>query len=194
MDIHFMKQISEKPSPDQVMRFFTRELFIRFNSPDDEVADRAYEEWEVALYQYQEHLTKIRAEMPPQLRKITELCFHDAEVLALREEEFLPLPLRRWPCSFATVINLNQDRTIWSLIYLQYEQIRNYPGTSDWPFSKSRKRWLYDEFDQHNSKEIFLHRILFGDGSILEIPFISVMASNFSLNELSGNNYVEKVA
>jgi len=31
------------------MRFFTPELFIRFNSPDDMEADRADADWEAAI-------------------------------------------------------------------------------------------------------------------------------------------------
>src|SRR5439155_1551888 len=54
-----MKHPTDRPT-EQVMRFFTPELYVQFNSPDDEVADRANEAWETALQSYQNHLTALR--------------------------------------------------------------------------------------------------------------------------------------
>src|SRR5271165_3957990 len=52
---HSMKPQTEKRS-EPVMKFFTPELFIKFNSPDDVVADRADEDWEAAIREYRSHL------------------------------------------------------------------------------------------------------------------------------------------
>ena len=40
-----LKPITEK-LPENTMRFFTPDLYVRFNSTDDAVADRANEEWD----------------------------------------------------------------------------------------------------------------------------------------------------
>ena len=42
------------------MKFFTPELYQRFNSPDDGVADHADQEWEQALQDYERHLQGLR--------------------------------------------------------------------------------------------------------------------------------------
>jgi len=36
------------------MRFFTPELYVKFNSPDDVEANRADEDWEAAIREYDE--------------------------------------------------------------------------------------------------------------------------------------------
>ena len=69
-----MRLQTEKPS-EQVMKFFTPELFIRFNSTDDEKADRADEDWEAAIGAYRHHLDCLREQMPSQVNKLAaSLC------------------------------------------------------------------------------------------------------------------------
>ena len=43
-----MKPRTGKPT-DPIMKFFTPELYLRFNSPDDQVADRADVDGEAAI-------------------------------------------------------------------------------------------------------------------------------------------------
>lgn len=169
------------------MRFFTPERYIQFNSPDDEVADRANEAWEKALDEYRRHLGTIQEKMPSQVRKVAELCLHDAELLGF-EQETQPLfsfPEPFWPgplWSTMAILSLKQDQTIRSLIYLLWDRVREYPAKEDWPFSKARKHWLYDELDvAPDQRGAFLHRILFSDGSVVELPFVSAIVSSVSL-------------
>ena len=69
------------------MRFFTRELYLRFNSPDDANADRADAEWEEAVSAYHTHLSRFSETMNDRVRKFAEeLCLHDTELLALQED------------------------------------------------------------------------------------------------------------
>jgi hypothetical protein len=185
--IRSMKRQTEKPA-EQVMRFFTPELYCQFNSADDEVADRANEAWERAVQEYQRHLQGIRHRMPSQVKKLADLCLHDAEMLGLEPEVQSPeSPTQEpcWPspvCSPVTIISLKQDETIHSLIYIIWDRVREHPPVKSWPFSKLRRHWLYDEIDVASDHlGMFLHRILFSDGSILEIPFISVIISSVSL-------------
>src|SRR5437867_2658966 len=102
-----MKSPTEKPS-EQVMRFFTPELYLKFNSSNEEEADQADEAWEAAIRAYQLHLDSVRDRMPSPVVRLTELCLHDAEVLACDEkaEPLFPLlePLRTGPTWAAVAI------------------------------------------------------------------------------------------
>lgn len=179
-DTHSMKHPIEKPA-DQIMRFFTPELYLQFNSSDESVANRADEEWERAVNEYKLHLETLRDGMPSQVRKISELCLHDAEVLGMDFQSFSPLPQALWPVPFwsaLAILSLKQDNTVQSLIYTLWDRVREYPGPKDWPFAKSPKLWLYDEIDPaKDGRGMFLHRALFSDGSIVEVPFVSAIVS-----------------
>jgi len=168
------------------MRFFTPELYAQFNSPDDRVADRASAAWEEALRAYREHLEAIRPAMPSQVRKLAQLCLHDAEVLGFEQglQSLFPVPEAFGPGPFwsaLAIVFLWQDDTICSLVYLLWDPIRESAAREDWPFSKLRKHWLYDEVDVAADHRKFLHRILFSDGSVVEIPFVSVITSSVPL-------------
>ncbi len=176
-----------------IMRFFSPELYIRFNSSDDEVADLANEEWEKALQEYKHHLVSIRDQMPSQVRKVAELCLHDAEVLGFQKEiqSAYGLPEPFWPGSIWSVLALvflKQDGDIRSLFYFLWDPVREYPAREDWQFSKSRKHWLYDEVEVGSAHRGFLHRILFSDGTIVEIPFVSAITSVVTLPEADNGN------
>ena len=181
-----MKRPIEKPS-EPIMRFFSPEFYMQFNSHDDDVADRANAAWEKSLKRYKRHLADIRDRMPSQVRKLSELCLHDAEVLGFEQESqsFCPVsqgvssaPL--W--SALAIVTLRQDATIRSLFYMLWDRVRQYPPNNEWPFSKTRKHWLYDEVDvAADQRGLFLHRILFSDGSVVEIPFVSVVPSSITL-------------
>jgi hypothetical protein len=60
------------------------------------------------------------------------------------------------------------------------------PATEDWPFSKKREHWLYDEVQWHGGdRGRFTHLILLSTGVVLTIPFATVLISRFSLAPLS---------
>lgn len=194
-----MKQPTEKPA-EQVMRFFTRELYRQFNAPDDEEADRANAMWETAIEKYRQHLDDIRDRMPSQVRKLTDICLHDAEVLALNQESqaLIPPPEPSWPVPFwsaIAILSLRHEGKVWSLIYLLWDRVREHPAPGDWPFSKTAKHWLYDEVDlAADRRGMFLHRILFSDGGVLEVPFYSVICSNFALPAMEGDRVSRQIA
>lgn len=162
-----MKQPTEKPSK-QIMRFFTPELYMQFNSPDDSVADEAQQTWDEATERYKRHIDAIREKLPAHVRKLTEICLHDAEVLGFEE---LREPV--WPEPFGmAALSLKQESCIWSLFYFLRDRIQKNPPIDEWLFSKSREHWLYDEVDvSGDHDDVFLHRILFSDGTAMEIPF-----------------------
>ncbi len=162
------------------MRFFTPDLFIAFNSSDEEEADRANEEWEEALQAYRKHLDDLRDQMPSQVKNLTTLCLHDAEILAAEQPivPCIPLsPIEPFPFwARFSILSVRQGNDISSLIYVLWDQVCTHQPSESWPFSKLRKHWLYDEVDvSPTHRGTFLHRILLSDGSIMEIPFLSAL-------------------
>jgi len=95
------------------MKFFTPQLYLQFNSPDDQEANRADQAWEAAIQAYHRHLETIRERMPSQVAKLAGLDLHDAEILSRVEEVQAGGPLGDadfpWPMPIA----------VWSAVALQ---------------------------------------------------------------------------
>jgi hypothetical protein len=174
------------------MRYFTRQLYLEFNSPDDGVADRADEAWEAALREYGKHLDAIRDRMPSNVAKLAALNLHDAEVLSRVEEvqpgapvfpvDFPhPLPVAVW--SAVAILSVRVGDDVLSLIYCLWDHLREHPAPEDWPFSKLREHWLYDEVDLASQRRgPFIHRILLSSGVELEVPFTTVVIHRFAVH------------
>ncbi len=182
------------------MKFFTPELYVRFNSANEDEADRANDEWESALAEYREHLSRIRDSMPSTVRKLTELCLHDAEFLGL-EQNVDPLllptneiaPHASWTAT--AIIDVNQKGKIVSLIYLLWDRVREHASMQRWPFSKECPHWLYDEVDVAPSPQrMFLHRILMSNGRVLEIPFVSALVHKLLVPRLGEKKRIRRSA
>jgi hypothetical protein len=192
-----MKPQAEKPF-EKVMRFFTPELFIEFNSSDDEVADRADKAWEAAIQEYHRHLAGLRDQIPTQVRKLSELCLHDAELLAFDQpsEPFFPLPFEPLPFwSGFAILSVKLDDKIVSLIYVLWDHIRKFQPKEPWPFSKQRPHWLYDEIDVAPVPGgRFLHRVLFSDGMVWEIPFVSALIHRLTLQATDASDASRQIA
>lgn len=120
------------------MRYFTPELYRRFNSADETEADDADAQWEQALQAYRKHLDEIQNRLPENACRLTALCLHDAEFLDIEKSVDPHL----------AVISVHQNGTILSLIYVLWDQLREHSPSPDWPFSKERVHWLYDEIDR----------------------------------------------
>jgi hypothetical protein len=161
------------------MRFFTPDLYLRFNSADDATADAADAEWEVAVAAYRTHLAALGGRMPSPIRKLAELNLHDADVLGWEEvvEPFGP----RVGWSALAVLTVRQADVQSSVIYLLRDHVRECPPPPGWPFSADRTHWLFDEFDDTGRRGAFVHRILLSDGRVLEVPFISGTVSTLAL-------------
>lgn len=176
-----------------VMRFFTPELYMAFNSTSDEEADRADDAWEAAIKAYRRHLVALGDRMPSQVRKLAEMCLHDAEVLACDQEvgssNSLPVKKNSWTPSRldVAILSLRNDGRILSLVYSLWDRIREKSRQKKWTFSKQRKHWLYDEIDlAPDNGGKFLHRVLFSDGTVIEIPFLSVVMHSFPMPDGNG--------
>lgn len=190
------KPRTEKPF-EPVMRFFTPELYIRYNSSNDEEADRADEAWEAAMKEYHHHLNRLRDRMPSQVRELSDLCLHDAELLACDQpvEPFFPLPSEPFPfwAGFA-ILSVKQGDSIVSLFYVLWDRIRTDQPEEPWPFSTRRPHWLYDEVDvAPGPRGLFLHRILFSDGIAREIPFVTALIHSLTLPATGGSDTTRQI-
>jgi hypothetical protein len=190
------------------MRFFTPELYVRFNSPDETAADEAYLEWERAGERYAQELDAIRDRLPSQVRRLTEMNLHDALVLSRGEEiqagappiltermehlfaEFpFPVPFVMPVWTAIGVVTVKGEGALRSLIYCLRDriQVRTY---RDWPFSKAGEHWLYDELEFVPFRRGpllsggYIHRILLSSGLELEIPFTTLFIHEFSLAKI----------
>ena len=178
-----MKPAIEMPS-ESVMTFFAPELFLRFNSADDDVADRADEDWEEASAAYERRLGELRDQMPPHVRKLADLNLHDAELISLDQpvEPFFSTVESAPAWTAFGILPLKQGDEIVSLIYALWDSVREYEAKEDWPFSKFRPHWLYEEVEVAPNKPWhFFHRILLSDGRVIEIPFVSALIHRLPL-------------
>jgi len=174
------------------MLFFTPELYRRYNSQDDEIALAADAEWEAAISRYHQHLAALQEKMPSPVIELSKLCLHDGEILQ-RQEQQHPLGIwcsedwpgpRLWPFWYglATLAIRLEDELV-TLFYFLGDHITEQPAADDWPFSKEREHWLYDEIHwQGGDRGRFTHLILLSSGIVLTIPFATVSISRFPLS------------
>lgn len=158
------------------MRFFTPDLYRRFNSPDEAEADRADADWELAIQNYRDHLDEFRDGLPSQTRELARLNLHDAELIACEPKL---IPDEFWPG--VAILSVRQGGKVVDLIYHLWAVVRELPPPAEWPFFEERKHWLYEELDIAPGPRTFLHRVLWSDGSVLVIPFTSVLIHRFAL-------------
>lgn len=181
-----MKRPSVKRSEPK-MRFFTPELYLRFNSEVEDIADRANDDWETALCDYELHLKGLRKAMPASVSALTRIDLHDAEWVGMDNGK----NDAAWPKQLA-IITLLKDNILYSLIYQLVHPVVNSAQKNAWPFSSKSKHWLYDEID--STPEGYVHRILISDGRILEIPFRSVNINQVRLPGMAKRQQAKQIA
>ena len=163
-------------SSDPLMKYFTPDLFLRFNSPDETVADVADEAWEAAVREYHDYLDGLSDRLPDPVRQLARLSLHDAELLDWEEMVQHSSDLGFEPVPGFAVFSLRQGDEILLLIYSTASPVRKYLPEDIWPFSGSEVHWLYDEVDL--ASELggrFVHRVLLSDGVVLKIPFTAAL-------------------
>jgi len=181
------------------MLFFTPELYRRFNSQDDEIALAADAEWEAAIVAYHQHLASLYEKMPSQVLELSKLCLHDGEILQRQEQqhplsisgfEDWPGPPRFWPFWYGlATLAVRLENELVMLFYFLCDHIMEQPAAEDWPFSKKREHWLYDEVHwQGGDRGRFSHLILLSSGVVLTIPFGTVLISRFPLSPVSAES------
>ena len=167
-----------------MMKFFTPGLYLRYNSADESIADLADEEWERALLEYKNHLLKYSGDMDDRVRELAEdLCLHDAELLSIQEDvPNSPIPALFFPFRVA-IVTLGSGERMTNLIYFLWSAIEQSRPEGEWPFSKLRTHWLYDELDVERHPPYYpkyRHTILWSDGRVVSIPFLDVVIQSFS--------------
>ena len=71
----------------------------------------------------------------------------------------------------------------WRCSYFLCDHMTEQPAAEDWPFSKKREHWLYDEVHwQGGDGGRFTHLILLSSGVVLTIPFVTVLISRVPLS------------
>ena len=165
----FTKPRSGKPPmPDYEMKFFTPDLYMRYNSLDEKISAEADAEWEQAIENYQRHLHAMP--LTENVKKLSKQCFHDALFL---DKTMHPVRFASQFVEVTTLLLRQSDRLI-QLIYSGKEPV-SIDHSPEWNLWESAKRWLYDEIDiAENDPRMFLHRILWSDGNVLTIPFADV--------------------
>jgi hypothetical protein len=173
------------------MKYFTPELYQQFNSFDVAEAERADEAWDKAEVAYRERLAQIRPQLPSQVLKLSELCLHDALVVARGEqtqssgtyrllEGSASFPLPFW--SAVAIVSVTLGAEVVSLIYCLSDHVTQQDAPEGWRLSKLQEQWLYDEVDLLSDPNgPFVHRILLSTGVTLEIPFVSVIIHQFTI-------------
>jgi hypothetical protein len=73
-------------------------------------------------------------------------------------------------------VGLQQVNEMIVLNYLLSDSLKETKPRKSWPFSPQQKHWLYDEVAAGNP---LTHRILWSDGSELEIPLEDVIVDRF---------------
>lgn len=169
------------------MRFFTPDLYLRFNSSDDAVVDEADAEWDAAADEYNNHLAGISNRFPPQVKTLASLCLHDAELIVDQPVKEVSNAFRFSPAT--EIMSFRREADIVVLFYQLWERVRKAASPGNWPFSKLRVHWLYDEVDVASAHGgMFYHRVFFSDGRTLEIPFSSVVVHVIPLAKPAGKN------
>lgn len=148
------------------MKYFTPELYLRFNSDDPREADEADGQWERAIRDYQKHLKKLGKRLAPAAREMARrLDLHDADYLGL---ELLSVPNQETPLAVLAV-RPRPDQLL-RLVYGLTEEPLMQQVQPDWPYSKKKVHWLYDEFSV-DERGVQQHEILLSHGRVVSLKF-----------------------
>jgi hypothetical protein len=175
-----MKRRVAKPSNED-MKFFTRDLYMQFNSSEMAEADAADELWEETIGAYRRYLRAVQKELPEPARRLSKLSFHDAELMNSKNPFLMTLP-EAGLIGVAKKVEEAQWR-VYLIWYSLWGKVHESTAVAKWPFSKENVHWLYDEFDiARRGSRRFIHRILLSDGRILVVPFSDLGVQRMTMN------------
>jgi len=144
------------------MNFFTPDLYVRLNSADDVVVDKAAKEWSNANEAYIKHLDQLFVKLPPNVKAVAFFDqFHDAKILSQRyvassrvywrSEHEDPMPM----VEHFEIVAKNADSLLFLTYVLQPRNKERRPvlqhirhereGSVAFPFLVGETYWLYDE-------------------------------------------------
>lgn len=147
------------------MKYFTPELYLRFDSTNRRDAMKAHGEWEDAIDAYRKHLDEIGGQMTADVRRLAQtLCLHDAEYLGMG---LLPTLDSGKPLA---VLLTRQNTSRVFLVYLLVELPVTKTFSGEWPYSTEQIHWLYDEFDVDETG-VQQHDVMLSNGKIVTLRF-----------------------
>jgi hypothetical protein len=175
------------------MRYFTPDMYLRLNSDRSAVAERAAKDWEAAFERYHQHIERIRARMPAPVRDLLTLSLHDWELTQDPVElahAVQALPAADVPFWLRfTSIGLRKADEVIVLFYLLWDDVCTLAPGPHWRRQQSpdgQPYWLYDEIDHvPPAANQYIHRVLFSDGTVREIPFSACYIYRLSPGVLS---------
>ena len=165
------------------MQFFTPDILIRGNSPDDAVNEAADDDWDVATAAYEARLAELSDRLPVDVRELADVYLHDGEVLMWGDPRRPPRSIKAGrrlagfpPGPNQSLVAVRLDDVVTSIEYDLSGPVRASSRRREQPFAaQDHVEWLYDEVDTSpTSAGTFLHRVLLGDGREVEVPFTSV--------------------
>ncbi len=145
------------------MKYFTPELINRTRSADDDVADAAHDDWELAIKRSNRHWRRIRLAVPENVRRFDEgsVCLHDAELLSMgRQDDQLVMLLETEPPASKPVV----------LTFTLEEAPAIQTGTLTGARQGKPIYWAYEEWDLDRQKRPTLE-VLLSNGSVLKLVF-----------------------
>ena len=168
------------------MRFFTPELYLRFNSRDDAVALAADAEWEAAIARYDGHLESFRSKMPSQVVKLSEMCLHDADILLRQEQQEpfelpyaktgpAPWPLVPWYGVFTLAVR-HEDQVL-AILYFLWDHVAEKPVYAGLAVRRRPASigFMTRSITLPGAGGHFVHNVLMSTGIVLSIPFSAVL-------------------
>ena len=147
------------------MRYFTPSLLEKYND-DDEFA-KASDEWDIQGEEYRAYIESLN--LPPNVYKLSQSCFHDDEILQLA----------LFPRDSLCIIELKSDIDRKTITKITYKLVDNFidmidykPGRDD---GTPLQWWMYDEISSNGL--FFKHSILFTGSREIGITFSDVEIS-----------------
>jgi hypothetical protein len=162
------------------MKYFTADLYERFNSRDVDVADRADDQWKKAEARYEARLQRIRGGLPDAVRELAdELCLHDAEIMAIGHDD-----------ARASIV-ARQGSSLYWLSYGLSRAMESTRSRRAAAFSREPVVWLYDEVDMPAAGR-FVHRILLSDGQQITLTFEAFKYRSMEIRSEEARGTVER--
>ena len=155
------------------MKYFKPELLARCQSLDDDVADAAREEWELAFRAYRTRIDAIRKGFPVSVRRfMSTVSLHDAKLLGLsiatqKPHVAIRVRLEGSKDHPGQILDLNYRPVVRPMQGVNIQRRRNIGSDA------AGALWvLYNEWDADKKRGHFTHRLLLTALEI-EVQFLS---------------------
>jgi hypothetical protein len=145
------------------MKYFTPELLSHLQSADDDLFEKAHDDWERAIVRSERRWKNIRAAFPAAVQRFNDdsVCLHDADLLSIgQERDRLVIVVQPEPPA----------RTLVVLTFtLDGEPVID-PTALPGREGVTRPSWMYEEWDLDRQKRC-LFEVLFTNGWSVKLRF-----------------------